>query len=76
MRPVAGSPERHRLDPSGVPEHALSWDDVKASVSMWANAPDVQVCPLRCWLGNVIQQELGSYRRVQRPVLRQSIWEL
>lgn len=45
MRPVAESPERHRLDPSGVPGHALSWDDVKASVPMWANAPYVQVCP-------------------------------
>lgn len=45
MRPVAESPERHRLDSSGVSEHALSWDDVKASVPMWANAPYVQVCP-------------------------------
>lgn len=46
MRLMAESPGRHRLDPSGVPGHALSWDDVKASMPMWANAPYMQVCPL------------------------------
>lgn len=39
MRTLSESPERRKIDPSGVLGHMLSWDGVKAFVPMWANTP-------------------------------------
>lgn len=39
----AESPEKQRLDPSGILGHAPSQDGVKGLVPMYANTPKVKV---------------------------------